>query len=233
MRGFRLLPLMIVVLVMFFGIRVYDLAVGIETSMAQDAENVEPQAGTLEAVTPTAGDQTASSETQLPPTENKSSPAEAATGGAVDAMTDEAGYPAVWSRSEVQILQDLAERREELERRSRELDMREKLLKATENRIDEKIASLKKIESRIEGLLKIHDEREQAQLDMLVKTYSSMKSKDAARIFDKLDMDILIRIVEKMKEKNVGAILSDMSPEIAKKLTTELATRRQLPDIEG
>ncbi|WP_417317904.1 MotE family protein [Emcibacter sp.] len=225
MGKIRFLPVLILVMVLFFGFRAYDFAVGVEQVFAANAgepvpEMENPTARDLSDVVSAAGDKA----------EGQADPAGEATDTHMD---DDEGFVAGWSRSEVQLLQELSERREVLEGRAKEMDIREKLLEATENRIDQKIASLKKIEAQIQGLLKAHDEREQAQLESLVKTYTAMKPKDAARIFDSLDMDILINIIENMNEKKVAPILAKMSSQTAKELTVELATRRQMPDIEG
>ncbi|WP_321391676.1 MotE family protein [Emcibacter sp.] len=228
MSKIRFLPVLILVMILFFGVKAYDFAIGVEKAFALNdqepvAEMENPTARDLSDIVSGSGDQ--HDEEPAGTDENASSEE------SID--EDDDAYVAGWSRSEVQLLQELSERREILEQRAGEMDMREKLLEATENRIDQKIASLKKIEAQIQELLKIHDEREQAQLESLVKTYTAMKPKDAARIFDSLDMDILINIIEKMNEKKVAPILANMSSQTAKELTVELATRKQLPDIEG
>lgn len=206
----RMLPVMIVILSVFFGIKVVDFAIGVETSLAQ--ENAED-----------APEKSATEDAQA---ENVDAVAETA-----QSMTPASFNPS--SREEITVLQQLAERRQELERRARALDEREKILQTVENRIVERTESLKKIEAQIQALLKVHDEQELAQLQSLVKTYSAMKAKDAARIFNTLDMDILIGIVQNMNEKKVGPILSKMDAQAAKTLTVELATRKKLPKIEG
>jgi len=81
--------------------------------------------------------------------------------------------------------------------------------------------------------LKKHDKQEEEKIQRLVKMYESMKPKDAARIFQNLDMAILISVVERMKERKVAPILAAMASKEAKKLTTELATRKQLPKTGG
>ena len=159
-------------------------------------------------------------------------PAPAAAGTNPGAPTP-AADPTAMSRGEVELLQELAERRAQLEERDRALDMREKLMTATEGRIDDKIAELKALKARIDELIKKHDESEDAQIASLVKVYESMKPKDAARIFDELDMGILIAVAERMKEAKMAAVLAEMSPPAAKALTVELATRNKLPATGG
>lgn len=137
------------------------------------------------------------------------------------------------SKGEVRLLEGLAERRGQLEDRARDIDMREKLLIAAEGRIDGKITELKALQARIDQMLKEHDTREDAQIASLVKVYENMKPKDAARIFDGLEMPILISVAERMKEVKMAPVLAEMSPPMAKALTVELATHRRLPAKGG
>ncbi len=137
------------------------------------------------------------------------------------------------SSSEIEVLQRLVERRDQLEKRSEELDLRENLLVATEQRIDTKIAKLKDIEKTIQDLLKQYDEQELKKLKSLVVIYEKMKPKDAARIFNTLDMDVLLDVAVLMKESKLATILGNMSGKRAQELTVELATRKQLPDVDG
>lgn len=129
------------------------------------------------------------------------------------------------SRAEIEVLQNLSNRRTELDERSRELDMREKLLKASEQRVAERIGELQQIEANIQSLLKQRDAAEEAQLAGLVKVYENMKPKDAARIFDKLDMDILLPVAQRMKAQKAAQVMAEMESEAAKRLTVNLARR--------
>ena len=56
-----------------------------------------------------------------------------------------------------------------------------------------------------------------------------MKPKDAARIFEQLDMVVLLDVIERMKERKSAPILAKMKPQRAKEITLELAQRRGLP----
>jgi flagellar motility protein MotE (MotC chaperone) len=58
-----------------------------------------------------------------------------------------------------------------------------------------------------------------------------MKPKDAARIFDTLDIDILVAVVSKMSERKIAPILGLMDPERAKTLTIMLAQQKKLPTL--
>ena len=54
-----------------------------------------------------------------------------------------------------------------------------------------------------------------------------MKPKDAARVFNTLDLPYLIEIVGRMKEAKVAEVIGKMETEKAKVLTMELARRSE------
>ncbi len=134
-------------------------------------------------------------------------------------------------KSQIELLQSLADRRQELEERERVLVQREGLLTAAEHRIEKKIGELNEIKAEIEALIRTYDEQEEEQLGSLVKIYETMKPKDAARIFDELDMDVLLQVIERMKASKTAPVLANMTPERAKEVTSRIAERRQMPDI--
>lgn len=127
--------------------------------------------------------------------------------------------------------QDLAKRREELEGWEKTLSVREALLKAGERELDQKLRELTAVRKEIEGLLSKQSEEEQGRISSLVRIYEGMKAKDAARIFDTLDMDVLIRVMSVMSERKSGPILAEMNPERARAVTILLAQQKQLPQL--
>ncbi|WPZ34158.1 hypothetical protein T8K17_23360 [Thalassobaculum sp. OXR-137] len=134
-------------------------------------------------------------------------------------------------KSQIELLQSLADRRQELEAREQTIVQREGLLAAAEHRIDQKIGELNGIKAEIEDLIRKYDKQEEEQLASLVKIYETMKAKDAAKIFDALDMDILLQVIERMKASKTAPVLAAMTPERAKEVTARIAERRKMPDI--
>lgn len=137
--------------------------------------------------------------------------------------------PTSVTQAEFQVLQRLANRRTELDKLRRDLALREKLLAATEKKLNTKLAELNGLKTQIQGLLKKHDKEQESKLKSLVKIYESMKPKNAARIFEKLEMDILLDVVERMREAKTSLIFAAMDPNTAKAVTSRLAERRELP----
>jgi flagellar motility protein MotE (MotC chaperone) len=131
--------------------------------------------------------------------------------------------------SESDVLESLSRRREQLDERAREIDMREKVLAAAEKRVEQRIAELKAVEARIEVLFGQRDEKGEKQLADLVKMYEAMKPASAAAIFDSLEQDVLIDVVRRMKPAKASPVLAAMKPERARDITVELARLEALP----
>ncbi len=135
-----------------------------------------------------------------------------------------------FSEEELKLLHKLADRREALATRARDIDRREALLGVAEARIVEKVARLEDLRVVLESLIDEHDAEQASQINSLVKIYENMKPKDAARIFEELDMATLLPVVERMKERKLAAIMARMNPSKAKEVTVELAQRQRVID---
>jgi flagellar motility protein MotE (MotC chaperone) len=146
------------------------------------------------------------------------------------------------SASERAILERLQARRQELEARAREIDIRESLLKAAEKRIESRVEEMKAVESRISTSSEQKAEADNARFKGIITMYEAMKPKDAARVFDRLEMPVLIEIASHIAPRKMSDILGLMQSESAERLTVELARRAggdktaastDLPKIEG
>jgi flagellar motility protein MotE (MotC chaperone) len=148
------------------------------------------------------------------------------------------------SPAERAILERLQERRQELDARSREIELRENLLKSAEKKYETRAGELRDQEANSPAALAKKEEAEAARLKNLVTMYENMKAKDAARIFDRLEMRILVEVASLINPRRMSDILGQMSAEAAERLTVELANRAMasvdrntdagnLPKIEG
>jgi flagellar motility protein MotE (MotC chaperone) len=144
--------------------------------------------------------------------------------------------------SERAVLERLQSRRQELEARAREIDIRESLIKSAEKRIEGKTEELKAVEARIGAATEQKKEAEAARFKGIITMYEGMKPKDAARVFDRLELPVLYDIASQINPRKMADILGQMKPEAAERLTVELARRAsgdkasaaaELPKIEG
>ncbi len=134
------------------------------------------------------------------------------------------------SAAEVDVLTSLAKRRAALDAREAQIQIQATVLAATETRVDSKINQLKALQGQIAALLTQRDAAQDKQVAALVKTYSAMKPKDAARIFESLDQSVLVPVAQDMKSDVMAPILAAMSPDAAQKLTLKLANKLALPE---
>jgi flagellar motility protein MotE (MotC chaperone) len=146
------------------------------------------------------------------------------------------------SPSERAVLERLQSRRQELEARAREIDIRESLVKAAEKRIESRVQEMKAIESRISTATEQKSEADAARFKGIITMYEGMKPKDAAKVFDRLEMPVLIEIASQIAPRKMADILGLMSTDAAERLTVELTRRAgsdksasaaDLPKIEG
>lgn len=128
------------------------------------------------------------------------------------------------SRSERAVLERLRDRREQLDGRERQLELREQLLRAAEKRIEQRVVEMKALEESIGVAATKKAEQEKQEFANLAKMYSAMKPKDAARIFDRLELSILVKVSKAMKPVKLADVMARMSAEAAERLTVELAT---------
>jgi flagellar motility protein MotE (MotC chaperone) len=133
------------------------------------------------------------------------------------------------SDEEIGVLESLVERRRVLDRRESDIAEREALLAAAEQRIDAKIAELKALQSAVQEAAAAQDAERETQVKSLVKIYESMKPKDAAQIFNELDLDTLLPVVDRMREQKAAQIMAQMSAAKVKELTLELAKLGEAP----
>ena len=137
------------------------------------------------------------------------------------------------SPARMELFEDLAARRKELEQREKELAMREALLQAAEKEIDQKYEELSSLKTDIESLLSRQSAEEEEQIMKLVKIYEGMKAKQAASIFNTLETDVLLAVLGRMSERKSAPIIAAMNPERARSITILLADQKALPDLSA
>lgn len=231
----RLLPVTIFAIVLLLGVRVFDLwqVVATRNAPAPDvpalqAKDVKPTSAQPMAAVGDGLPLQPPGRMQLaqaaPPAQN----GEAKPEGAGDPL---AGADALSPINNEQLLKHYADRRAELEKAAKDVAMREALLSAAEKRIEQKLKEMEKVRNEIQNLLKMGDERQSQQLESLVKIYETMKPKEAARIFEELELPVLLDVIQKMKETKTAPILAAMDPVKAKQVTSALVERRILPAV--
>ena len=128
--------------------------------------------------------------------------------------------------SERTVLLELRERRAMLDRREQALDAREALIVAAERRFQERTEQLTALQTRLEQLDGTRRDHDAANWRGIVKTYETMRPKDAAAILNDMEEAVLLQVLDRMKESKAAPILAAMTPERARSATAQLAQMR-------
>jgi len=140
------------------------------------------------------------------------------TGKAVPIATADGDQP-----SGPALLQRLADRRAELDKREQALNLREAVIAAAEKQMTQRADELKALQSQIAALTQQKTSMEDEQFSGIVKMYEAMKPQEAASIFDGLDMNVLLRVAKAMDPRKMSPILAKMAATRAQQLTVQIA----------
>lgn len=124
------------------------------------------------------------------------------------------------------VLLDLRARRTVLEAREQAMVAREAMQVAAERRLNERVTELTALQTRLEQLEQTRRERDDANWRGLVKTYETMRPRDAATILNELDSPVLLQVLDRMKEAKAALVLAAMLPDRARAATAGLAQLR-------
>lgn len=241
-QRFKILPLLVFVAALSFSLRMSEFVAGFTSApgSAYAEEGAPPPTTPLEAPnSEQAADKEvpAQADQEIAAAEEKSAPP---TDGALERPAtpeqnvewkDSLDSDLEYSEVKMELFEDLAKRRKALEEREREQVLRDALLKAAEQEIDQKYKELESLKLEIESLLEKQSEEEKGRIASLVKIYEGMKAKDAARIFDTLDMDVLLQVLGQMSERKSAPIIAAMNSDRARSVTIMMAEQKRLPSL--
>lgn len=255
----RLLPLLVMVASLAFVVRIGDAVLQVRTLSGAAFAEEKAEKETPPPATAAAKEDNKPAKEEAPPKEEEPKkeavaakeslpPAELAApevkplekpgeielpSASPPAWSDAADADIDYSNLRKELYQDLLQRRQQLDEKEKVLAQREALINAGEKEITKKYQELTSLRDEIQALLKKQSEEENARIASLVKIYEGMKAKDAARIFNTLDMDILLEVVARMSERKTAPIIAEMTEEKARALTIMLAEQKKLPDLPG
>ncbi len=132
----------------------------------------------------------------------------------------------VVGEEERRLLQDLRTRRQEWDARDRTLTQREGVLSAAEQRVVTRANELAALQAKLEQLEKMRADRDDTNWAGLVKIYETMKPRDAAAIFNDMDLPVLLQLTDRMKEAKAASVFAAMQPDRARLVTAQLAAKR-------
>lgn len=128
---------------------------------------------------------------------------------------------------EGRLLIEVTRRQGEIERRERDLDLREARLLAAEGMTRIQIAELTRLREEMERLVVKESQASEADIDALVALYINMRPQQAAKVLERLEPPRSAIILLKIPERQAGPILAQMEPPAALAVTQEIAGRRE------
>lgn len=226
----KILPILIFIAFMSFSVRLFDVVTGVPefsaVAFAEDAEKKEDAAHKDEMP-----------EEEAVHDEKKDMHED----GKEDSVKESDAKEPKWrdasdsdfnlANTKTELYKELADRRTKLDAQEKQLHVKEAMLQATAKELELKYQELEKLKKELENLLQIQSEKEEDRVNSLVKIYEGMKPKDAARIFDTLDLDVLVSVIGRMSERKISPIMAAMNPERAKTVTIMLAEQNKLPEL--
>ncbi|WP_203291985.1 MotE family protein [Maricaulis parjimensis] len=229
----RLLSVLAVLMGGLFGLKALSVANGAAdwwsahaaTLATSEAEAQDSHGESEAAQEDHAEDGHAADESQPAPARTTPPPA-----GEVSAAFAERIANGVRTAEEERVIYRLRERSAELDARETQLETREALMLAMEQRVDGKIDELNDLRDQIMDLTNSLSERENEDMQVIVAWYAAMDARDAAERIATLDMDTQIQIAARMSNRQFGPILAEMTPADAAQLTQRMAARSDLPE---
>ncbi len=123
------------------------------------------------------------------------------------------------------LLASLQERERQLEVRAAEIADRERMLQVADAQYEEQLAALREAEEKLASTLALADGAAERDVGRLVTVYENMKSKDAARIFETMDVTFAAGFLSRMRQDAAAKILGGMSSERAYAVSAVIAGR--------
>jgi len=133
------------------------------------------------------------------------------------------------SEQELNVVLRLSERREELDKRERGLQIREAVVALSEKQLDERLMRIEGAIAKYDERIGLLDEQETVRISAVVRTYEAMKPKSAAAIFNTLDKGVLLQVSTRMKPSAMAKVLAAMDTKLASDLTVQMAEQFSIP----
>lgn len=209
----RLLPVVMIALGLVLALRVAELFGGADA--ARPAAAPAPAAHILSPISPAVAQERPAAQ----PAARRTAEPAAATRSSIEESTG-------FSAAEIEILQELSQRRAAIDKQARDLSEREALLQAAEQQIERKLQELNQLKAAVEATLRRADEQDDARKKTTARLFEGMKPAEAARIMEQMELPQLVELLERMKERSASMLLAQMHPVRARQVAAELTKRR-------
>ena len=123
------------------------------------------------------------------------------------------------------LLEAVRDRATDLNRRSRYVEDRIRVLEIVEKRVEERLAEFQIAHDELEKLVSFADEAAKKDIELLSKMYEQMKPKKAGEIFDKMNPEFAAGFLTEMNSEAAALILTNMATDQAYQTSMIIASR--------
>jgi len=138
-------------------------------------------------------------------------------------MSDAASCPPQLDSEE--LLKAIRERQAQLDIAEERINTREQLLRVSKIKIDEQLGSLERAEEQLAATLALADQAAENDVQRLTAVYENMKPKEAAEIFETMDINFAAGFLMRMRPDAAAGIMTNLNSEAAYSISVVMAGR--------
>lgn len=135
------------------------------------------------------------------------------------------------SKAEADLVKDILARRSDIDSEQKDMAEQKHVLDAAKTALNEKMHDLDASMALLAEKQAAHRENMLAETDRLVKIYEDMPPKEAAAVFNIMDIHVLVSIASQMNPRKIAAIMGTMTPERVNLVSQFLAGVRSFRPI--
>lgn len=109
------------------------------------------------------------------------------------------------------------------------IEEEESRIDVARTRLEVDVQNLMELKDEVENILAEAEKRHTDDLEKVVSMYSNMRDKQAAAIFEEMDLSSAVEILSAMPERESGPVLSQMDPTKAQAISRVILDRNRLP----
>ena len=123
------------------------------------------------------------------------------------------------------LLLAIRERQAALDARETRIDNREQVLRVARLKIEEQLAALEMAEERLKDTIALADQAAEKDIERLTSVYENMKPKNAAEIFETMDVTFAAGFLMRMRPDAAAGVMANLSSEAAYSISVVMAGR--------
>jgi len=123
------------------------------------------------------------------------------------------------------LLTAIQDREAQLDAREARLGDREQVLRVARLKIDEQLAALEMAEKKLSETMSIANKAAEEDIDRLTSVYAQMKPKEAAKIFETMDVNFAAGFLIRMAPDAAANIMTNLESDVAYSISVVMAGR--------